>query len=121
MQKNIRNLDNKKNIYDFRVCSYECDLFKIVNNVSILDWFENGRYFFVEKILNEHPFNIFNTYCLSKFKCNYKSPAKYGDILEMTTSAKALLNNKIIFTQVIIKKKYNKIIAKGEFLYEVRK
>lgn len=120
MQKNIRDLDDKKSIYDFRVCSYECDLFKIVNNVSILDWFENGRYFFIDQIMNEHPFSIFSKYSLSKFKCTYKNPAKYGDILEIQTSAKILLDGEILFNQVILKKEYNTVIAKAKFLYKVK-
>ncbi len=99
----------------FFVKHFEIDSMKIVYHVYYPRWFEAGRTDYLKKsgISNSH-INHQGFYLpLSEIQCRFKSPAKFGDEIAVTTSISYMSCVKIKFEYKVINIKNGQLIAVG--------
>lgn len=103
---------NKTN---FRVKHHEIDLLGIVHHSFYPLWFEAGRNdFFKNNDLPNYKLNALNLYLpLLELTCDFKSPAKYGDEIQLITSLTDASFVKLKFNYKVLNKKNEKVIANG--------
>lgn len=102
----------KTNIY---VKHSDIDSMGIVHHSIYPGWFEAGRIDFLKKVLlPRHIMNARGFFLpLTELKCNYKSPAKYGDEIMLVTSLIYLSCVKLKLEYKAINISTGKIISNG--------
>jgi acyl-CoA thioester hydrolase len=87
----------------------------IVYHANYLKWFEIGRRDYLNKAGTPHSsINYQGFYLpLSEMECKFKSPAKYGDEIEVVTGITFLSCVKVKFEYKVIKNKNGKTLATG--------
>lgn len=99
----------------FPVRCTEIDKMGIVYHANYPKWFEIGRRDFLHKAgIPSSVINLQGYYLpLTEMECKFKSPAKYGDEIEVITEISFMSCVKAKFEYKVIKKKSGRTIATG--------
>lgn len=93
----------------------ETDLMGIVHHSNYPIWFETGRSDYLKKAgipnYKIHALGFFLP--LSELKCEYKSPARYGDRIIVVTSIKYMSCVKIKFQYKVLMEESGKLLTSG--------
>lgn len=100
----------------FKVRYVETDRMGIVHHSNYPIWFEIGRSDYCKKVgityaqIEESGVML----PLYDLKCQYKSPAKYGDEILVITGVKMMTKTRIAFVYRVINSLDGKLLAEGE-------
>ena len=101
---------------DIRVPYADTDRMGIVYHANYIKYFEAGRTEYLREI--GYPYALLESEGIwlpvASVSCEYKSPAKYDDILTVNTWVGELKSATIIMAYEIYRKGTNELIAKGE-------
>ncbi len=99
-----------------RIFFYDTDAGGVVYYGNYLQYLEEARTEFLEKkglsvaMFKERGF----LYAVRKVCINYKSPARYGDVLECTAELIKITAAQILFSQKIIQKNTGMLVVEAE-------
>ena len=109
-------MEKDKICLDRRVNYYETDKMGVVHHSNYIRWFEEARvmwlleagipYDDIEEMGVQMP--------VIGVKCEYKMPAKFGDIICVKPETKEITGVKFIIGYTITNKKTNKVLVLGE-------
>lgn len=103
----------------FHVLYTQVDIMGIVHHSYYPLWFEIGREDYLKKAgMSNFQLNKRGLYLpLSKIECNYKSPAKFGDKIVVTTRITSLSSARIKFQYEVLEKGKGRLIAIGRTIH----
>lgn len=103
-------------IYERKVNYYETDAMKIVHHSNYIRFLEEARIYIMDKM--NLPYSRMEKEGISipvlGVNCQYKSPARFDDILEIDVKIKEYTGVKLIIKYEIKNKKNNEIVLLGE-------
>lgn len=98
------------NITEIKIRGYHLDMFGHVNNARYLEFFEEGRWSFMDEfpqiymMLQQEKVDPI----VVKNEIDYKSSAQFGDVIEVRTYLDRFSSKSAAFHQIIINKKSQK-------------
>ena len=98
-----------------RVKLFDTDTMGVVHHSNYIRWFETGRVEFLRTLgidLNEM-MNDGILFPIVEIGAKFHAPARFGDELEIETTAEALTKAKMKFNYVIRRRGEDKILAEG--------
>ncbi len=100
---------------EFTVKYTEVDVMGIVHHAIYPKWFETGRNNFLRNAgLPGSTLNALGLYLpLTEMNCKYKSPARFGDEVQVITSLTYVSCTKVKFSYTVINKSTEKILVTG--------
>jgi acyl-CoA thioester hydrolase len=106
-------------VTSFYVKLFEIDKMNIVYHPYYARWFELGRMDFLDKAgLPNSSITTKGFYLpLSQIECRYKSPAKYGDEISVSTSIIYISCVKLKFEYKVLNRKTGKVLAAGSTVH----
>lgn len=99
----------------FPVSFTEIDILGIVHHSNYVRWFEAGRMNYFKKAGNPvSRINSIGLYLpLLEMECEFKSPAKFGDVVQILTKLVYVTCVKVKFEYQVVNKTKGKVLAVG--------
>ena len=105
-------------MHTIKVRGFHCDMFGHVNNARYLEFLEEARWEWLNRI---GPFDFFENKNLSfvvvNININYKRPSILNDELIITVELKSIGNKSAVVHQTITRKSDNKLIADADVTF----
>jgi len=99
-----------------KVRNYEIDWQGIVHNANYLLYFETGRIEYLKNINVEIDLNTIQNdqrVVLVRNEINYKSPAKFDELLNVYTRISKIGNTSFVFEGMLVEEKSQRLIAEN--------
>ena len=105
----------EKHRVDIRIMFADTDCMGIVYHTNYIKFFEIGRTEYLRSI--GHPYSALEKegvwFPVSSVACEYKSPAKYDDLLTVVTWLEELKGATMVLAYEIYRKETDELLAKG--------
>lgn len=110
------DLSNFKHISQVRVRNYEVDWQGIVHNVNYLLYFEIGRIEYLKHIgvhLDLHSVKNESRVVLVRNEVDYRSPAKFDEVLQVHSRISYIRNTSFAFEGIILEETTRRLVAEN--------
>ena len=106
----------KKNKHQLRVRYSETDQMGVVYHGNYIDWFEIGRteYFRKEDLVYKDLEAEGILMIVVNIECNYHYPARYDDLVTITTKVEEVKRSRLTFSYEIRDSETDKLLVSGE-------
>ena len=99
-----------------RVRNYEIDWQGIVHNAVYLQYFETGRLAYLEELgvpISAKAIRGETRIVVARNEIDYRSPARFGDEIEVLTRISSIRNSSFVFEGIIETPRDNRVIAEN--------